>query len=174
MDPRDVNGVQHSRGRAVRRLPFRTTPFPGRNASQRLRVRQTRAIPRSPANALKPNFAYSSGIRHQRNVGAIKALASSQRPAPSPAGEGLSLVSRIDARRHIEMDRAVADDASYRDWRSCQRRSYAITAMRQSGSGAFQGATPRLPAGGKTLRRRAPSRSRYIQRSCLSLAAEGR
>ena len=61
--------------------------------------------------------------------------------------KAFSLVSRIDGDvDNIEINRAVADDASHRDRRLLPEDMYAITAMRQSGSGAFQGA--RRHAGG--------------------------
>lgn len=49
-------------------------------------------------------------------------------------------MSRIDGDvDNIEINRSVADDASHRDRRLLPEDMYAITAMRQSGSGAFQG-----------------------------------
>ncbi len=55
-------------------------------------------------------------------------------------------MSRIDGDvDNVEINCAVADDASHRDRRLLPEDMYAITAMRQSGSGAFQGAR-RQPA----------------------------
>ena len=126
-------------------LPFGQRYFPGR--------KRELAAPASPHAghpfAFRPNAFEAKlrvqlrNIRHQRNVGAVKGV--SVQPGDQllhhQPPKALSLVSRIDGDvDNVEINRAVADDAPHGDRRPLPEDMYAITAARQPGSGAFQGA----------------------------------